>query len=241
MIRPWHVLVFALALVAFFVLRAPASLVVRESGPFAFDRVTGPVWRATFEGAHIGPFDAGFLQTRLLASDLLRGQLHVRATANGPQLSGDAAYQAGLSGDKRLLAPRLVLKGLPLRPDFVLAGETTLRDLDIRFADGRCVSATGQAASDVLTRNGQFIRWEGPELVGGARCVGADAEIAVSGQDQNGRFALLTFLSPDGSGRWRLETVSGKAETTVALALLGFRPDPSGGMTLSGDFRWLPS
>jgi hypothetical protein len=238
MIRLWHILIFVLALGAFGIARAPAAMLSRLA-PFSYASAEGTVWDARFLQAEISGLSAGELTAKTSFWELLGGRLNTKLSANGPGISGRGALLANLEGDRRIVLESAIVEGAPLGNGVILPGRTEIDGLDLFFDNGACTQAQGVIRSDILSRNGAALRWNGPELVGGAQCWGEAGQITLSGNKDEDSFTAVVTLQGDGAGQWRAVVISGRPEVLAGLATVGFEPE-DGSMALRKDFRWFP-
>ena len=240
MIKLWQVAVFAMALVGFLVVRAPASLIVRPSPSFTYAEAEGTIWQARFSGARIAGLNAGVMSADVSAMGLVQGKLDMPFSVSGADLEGRGRILANLEGDRRIVIAHAVLNSAPMGT-IVLSGKTEFRDLDIFFRNGRCSMAQGAASSDVLQRNAAVFGGAAPILTGQAACVGDHAEITMSGSEAGRSYLVTLVLRGDGAGEARAVVGPTPAEVLATLGSMGFSPDPAtGGALLRRDFRWLP-
>lgn len=240
-IRPWHIVVFVLALLVFAIARAPAAFFApQRPGVFTYERALGTVWRARLEKVRLGPYETSSLSWRLSLLDLLQGKARAPLDFERGSIEGRVMLLANMHNDRRLYAPNLTLIGFPLTENLRAPGETTLSDIDIFFDNGVCLFAHGQAQSDVLARAGEAIGWPGPPLTGDAACEGEDARILLIGTSAAGeRVSARLTLRGDGGAEWRLIVQSVTPETELALTAAGFQRGADG-FEISKDGRWLP-
>lgn len=242
MIKPWHIVAFVIALIGFAIWRAPISLAAPpRDGGFAYERATGTIWAARFEGASWAGLPAGAATWRLNAADLLQGVLTGRIEMAGPGVEGGFTVRRNLAGARTIGAYEIALEGAPIAEGLMLDGRTVLRELDLRFdAQGQCTVATGRAESDVLSRNAQALGgWSGPALAGTWACAGDTAELTLRGLDAAGSITVLVNVRADGDGFWRAEALSNAPAANAALAAVGFAQGQGGAMRRSGEFQWL--
>ena len=229
-LKLWHAAVFVLALVGFAIAYAPAAVFApRSSAGFSYARAEGTVWRARFEGVRLGPYDAGDLNWRLSALELLNGRLNGEARFRGGAVRGGVRMIANLAGDRRIVAEQLEVDGAPLGT-LMLAGATSARGIDVAFVGGRCHFGQGDLRSDVLSRNAAALSMRGPELSGGGICDGETAKFALAGAQGDAQVRVLLELRPNGEGRWRADAFNATGEAEITAALAG----------LNGELRWFP-
>lgn len=241
-VKLWHVLVFVVALVAFSIARAPASLLApQRENEFTYERALGTIWNGRLEGVRLGALDGGAVTWRLPLGDMLQGKLAAPISIADGDVVGEGQYLVTIFGDRRLVVANLRVTGLPLG-DIVLSGETTITGFDVFFDGGVCMRAAGQVSSDVLVRAGQTLGFEGPPLSGVVNCEGEDAVVALTGENGGGDAVLAVVrLKGDGQGVWRLSVRSDKPEAQIALAAAGFTVAPGEGeANFSEDITWLP-
>jgi hypothetical protein len=229
------------ALAALAMTFAPASLLIpQRHGVFTYGRADGTIWKARFEEARIAELDAGKVDWRLSAPDVFRGRLNAQVTFGGDNLTGDATLVAGLGGDRRLVARRVRIEGAPLG-GMSLEGATTIENLDISYAKGRCTSARGAMVSEIPTKNVARLRWVGPRLSGQAQCAGDAALITLNGAGEGSTLRSVLELKANGQAVWRAEVSSDRVGGVQALGAAGFR---LGRDAKSADarreFRWFP-
>jgi hypothetical protein len=238
--KPWHIVLFVLALAIFAAVLAPVGVLApQKPGAWTYASAQGNAWGAKFTDAKVGPLKAGDVEWRLNPGALLTGSAGGDARFSGGQIKGDAAVRFGLGGARAINSKSLSVEGIPWRGG-ALAGIILLRDLDIAFANGRCARARGTAESDILTRNASSLGWAGPALAGEARCTGRDAVVAMI--DNTGDVEARLTMRPDGGATWRLGVRSASGERAALLAANGFAPDHTGapGMEMTGEMRWAP-
>lgn len=241
-VKLWHALVFVVALVAFSIARAPASLLApQRENEFTYERALGTIWSGRLEGVRFGALNGGALTWRLPLGGLFQGKIDAPVSLADGDVVGEGRYLVNMSGDRRLIVTNLRVAGLPLG-DVVLPGETTVTGFDVFFDAGACARAEGQVNSDVLVRAGQTLGFEGPPLSGPVSCEGEDAVVALTGENASGDAVLAVVrLKGDGQGVWRLSVRSDKPEAQIALAAAGFTVEPEAGeANFSEEITWLP-
>lgn len=241
-IRLWHIGFFVVALIAFAVAWAPPWLFVpKREGGFTYERATGTIWSARFEGARLGALDAGDVGWKLSLFGLFQGKIDADLVFAGGAVRGDVNVLANWGGDRRVIAPSLRIEGAALGEGAPLSGVTTIEDLDLYFSEGRCVTAAGRLTSDVLTRNSERLRWRGPALGGEASCAEEAAQLALFGGADGDNVQSMLNLGATGSGEWRTYVSTAKPPLRAALEARGFTPAPGGqNMVHVEEFRWLP-
>ncbi len=239
MIKPWHIIAFVVALLAFAIWRAPITLAVHSrEGGLTFAAAEGTVWDARLRDAAWAGLPAGDATWRLNGLDLLQGVLTARIDAPGPGAAGGLTVRRNLAGDRTIGAYEVKLQGVPVGGT-MLAGETTLRDLDLRFKGDQCTVAQGTADSDVLARNAEaFGGWTGPEIGGSWACAGDVAQLTLRGADASGAVSVQISLRANGEGAWRAEALPAAANAFAGLAVAGFAQGAGGAMRGGGEFQW---
>ncbi len=241
-LRIWHIIVFAVALIAFGVARAPASLLAREArGAFTYARAEGTIWDGRLEGVRLAGLDAGALVWKVRLADLVQGKFVASFGADGAQVKGQGLYLANYHGHRRIVVETATITGAPLAPGLALAGETSISGLDIFFGDKGCEAARGALRSDVLEKNSTVLRWTGPQLSGAATCEGEDARVALEGAQNNEIVSIVALLRPNGDGQWSATARTDSEEARLGLAAAGLSLDPAtGAVAMTREFRWAP-
>jgi hypothetical protein len=239
--RLFRILFVIAVLAAIGIAFAPASLLIPERhGVFTYGRAEGTIWNARFEEARIAELDAGKVNWRLSAPDMLQGRVNAQVTFGGGDVAGDATLIAGLGGDRRLVARRVRIEGAPLG-GMNLEGVTTIDNLDISYAKGRCTAAQGAIVSEIPTKNVARLRWLGPRLSGQAHCAGNAALLTLNGAGEGSTLHSVLELKANGKAVWRAEVSSDRVGGVQALGAAGFR---LGRDAKSADarreFRWFP-
>lgn len=241
-IRPWHVVLFVVALLAFAIARAPAAVFApKRDGGFTYAAVEGTIWRAQFTQARAGPFDLGALSWRLSFWDLIQGRFLAHVSMTGGRLVGDVRLLANADGDRRLITGGLQLNGVALG-GLTFAGGAQVAATDILFVRGACARAEGAARSDMLAVNEAVLRWRGPPLSGQPLCAGDTADWTLQPADGAGGPTRITLLlGADGRGRWRAQLPTDRPEAALALTQAGVaHAVQAGAMTAEGELRWFP-
>lgn len=218
-------LALAVLLIAFAPLRFALDRIDADRRGLAAAEVEGTIWSGRLLDASYRGVRLGDVQARLRALPLLLGRSQlVLETLNGPGravlISG--AGRSGLTDVTATLPFALTRGPVPLR------GELRLEDVNVLFRDGDCQTASGRVVSDLLTRNAEFLQWQGPELSAQIACRGRSVLIPFRGaRDGTEVNAILTF---EADGRYRLESRVITPDLTLgaALALAGFERRPEG-------------
>jgi general secretion pathway protein N len=220
---------FLVALAVLLVAFAPLRLAldrakVAERGLSAAG-VQGTVWSGRLSAASFRGVRLGDLAVRLRLAPLLLGRTQlVLETLERP---GRAVLISGGGGgglnDATLSVPIDLSQGpVPLR------GELRLQDVTVLFRDGGCETAEGRVVTDLLTRNAEFLQWQGPELSAEIACRGRALLIPFRGRRDG--TDVSASMTVDAAGRYRLETrvVTSDLSLAGALALAGFQRRPEG-------------
>jgi hypothetical protein len=241
MLRIWHIPFFVAALAVFAVMSAPATLIAQREGVFTYERATGTIWKGRFEDAHVGKLDAGDIEWRMSFGDLVQGKMNAHADLSGADVQGSLNILANWRGDRRLIAPVVRIHGAPIGRNLSLAGLTTIRNLDVYYSRGRCVTAQGTLESDIPSSNAAVLHWRGPNLAGTASCVGDAAHLTLEGAGEGDRLRTTLELHANGAGVWRAEVRSTKPELTAVLRTAGFGSDQAlDSASIQGTFQWFP-
>lgn len=218
-------LAFALLLLALAPLRFALDRIGASEAGLAAARVDGSVWSgrldsASFRGVQLGDVTLGLRPLPLL---LGRSRFVLETLgAPGRAVLVREGSRVGLT-DATLTLPIQLTRGpVPLR------GELRLQDVTVLFKGSACEEAGGRVVTDLLSRNGDFLQWQGPELSAEIACRGRTVLIplrgARDGTEVNGTMSI------EADGRYRLETrvVTGDLGLATALVLAGFRRRPNG-------------
>jgi hypothetical protein len=220
---------------------APASLFIpQRHGVFTYDRANGTIWQARFEGAKLASLDAGAVDWKLSVPDLFQGRMNARVVMQGADVIGHANLLAGLGGDRRLMARMRINRASVGRMD--LEGATTIDNLDISFADGRCTAAGGRIATEIPSSNAKLLRWRGPNLTGAAACSGDAALLTLQGEGEGSALRSVVELHANGEAVWRADVRADNApRLLLPLRAAGFQLGPEGKTgSARRAFRWFP-
>jgi hypothetical protein len=239
MIRIWHILLFALALAAFAVVNAPASLFPQRTGVLTYSRAEGSVWQGRFEGATLFGLKMTEVVWHLKPSRVLQGELAADVTLAGPELSGEVTIVRSLGARLQVRSNVLRLEGLPLENAEAVAGLTMARNLDVRFVAGQCVQAQGSLESDLLVKATAGLGLQGPSLSGQARCAGSEVQLPLNGQNASMSIETELALRANGTAQWRGRSQSAIPQLEAIFMSLGFTPAEDGdGWEISRNLTW---
>jgi hypothetical protein len=241
-IRWWHIAVFLLALIAFGIALAPASLLAPRQGDLSYQRAEGTIWAGRLHGVQIGPYAVDQANWTLSFFDVVQGKAIVPVVFEGGDIEGRVVLLGNVQGDRRFAAQNLRVQGMRVGDGLLLPGLTSFYDVDVLFEGGACVRAQGRIVSDVFRQAGSTIGWAGPDVEGRPRCEGDDAEVLLTGVNELGeRVNLRIMLAGDGAAAWRVSILTQRQETIAALNAAGFeRGAADGALGYGEDTRWLP-
>ncbi len=241
-IRWWHIIVFVLALIAFGIALAPASLLASRQGDLNYQRAEGTIWAGRLHGVQIGDYAVDQVSWTLSFFDVVRGKAVVPVVFEGGDIEGRIVLLGNWHGDRRFAAQNVRLRGLRVGEGLVLSGVTNFHDVDVLFAGGVCTRGQGRIVSDVFRQAGASIGWSGPDVEGRPRCEGDDAVVVLTGANEAGeRVNMRILLAGDGAAAWRVSVVTQRPETLAALREAGFeRGAADGALGYGEDTRWLP-
>jgi hypothetical protein len=221
--------VFAGALVASAPLPPLLQLAGLEARGLAYERATGSVWRGEVAGLRVGPERLGDVRLALEPQALLTGRVRARFEAAGAlRAYGDAEYAPGRGWliedatfavsmtDLGRLHPELKDRGGEFHADLARA------EVD---AQGSCVSAQGEARTDVLTHAGEATlvgAWRGPALEGAIGCEGGDLVVRLDGADASARVAVEARIDLRTGSTFLATVETEDPGVRLALGALGF-------------------
>jgi general secretion pathway protein N len=177
----------------------------------------GTVWSGGLDEAALGPVPIGDVRARLGALPLLFGHARVALSRSDPDpLAGTIDVSRHGFGVRR--ATGRIAAGALLAPAPVASID--LADVSAEFADGRCISASGQISATLAGPLAAVM----PGLTGQATCENEAVLIPLAGG--GGRIDLRLGAN----GRYRLDARVTGANEAVAGALqgAGFSPVPGG-------------
>lgn len=215
-------LAFVLLLGAFAPLRLALERADVADRGLSAAAVRGTVWSGRMSEASFRGVRLGDLAVRLRPAPLLLGRTQLVLEMLDRPGRAVLIGGAGLT-DATLSVPVDLSQGpVPLR------GELRLQDVTVLFGDSGCETAEGRVVTDLLTRNAEFLQWQGPELSANIACRGRALLIPFRGR-RDGTDVSAT-MTVEADGRYRLETrvVTSDLSLAGALALAGFRQRPDG-------------
>ncbi len=195
-------------------------------------RYSGTIW----DGRAAGLNDIGAVSFKLSPKALISSQLPLTFQTRSPAMQMSGKASPGRLKDFRFSG---TLGQLPLRDGRLieLRGQVEFTIADMKIGEG-CVSVTGQAATDFLTRNEARWRWRGPKLAGPISCEGGDLKVEMSGSE-NGQTIQADFrLLKDGNYRADVSVKTNQPEAGVVLPLYGFDKQPNGDFKLTEQGQW---
>jgi hypothetical protein len=239
MLRPWHAVVFALALAAFAIALAPASAFLNPvQGTVSFSRADGSIWSPTLRDVTFGELRAGDVRLRIDPLALLRLTLAVDAVFDGPDVKGGVSIER--NSGVRLSSKALTLIGMPLLGEGRAPGETRLSDVDVTLSPETCTAATGKTTSDAFVEPLRTVTGApGPVLSGPIACVDRAARFTLSGERDANALEAFLDLRGDGRGDWRVTVSSPDQMRAAAFAAYGLTPNGRGGFERTGTLTWL--
>lgn len=170
-----------------------------------------------------------------ISTELNRTQ--VTLTANGGQLemSGVASPQ-GLSDLSLILAINSLKRFDPRLAG--LQGEISLNIDEMLFSEARCLTATGQASTDVLAVNNARWQWVGPRLNGPIQCQDGGVIIDLAGQNATASVAAQIAIDPSGPYRTTVIVDTTDPGAALVLPLFGFERTGQSAFRLSESGAW---
>lgn len=210
--------VFGLSALAALVFTAPLSLAFDNSKGgtrLSFARAEGSLWRGRLIGARLGPVALGDLKVAANPFALLIGR--TRVSVQGAGLSGVVT----LGGD--IVAMDDIDGVFPLAawaPQTGLSGDLSLAEASVRFTEGACVAASGEAR--LIGLSAQGLPAPGLEPAGVLRC-GPDGRLVLPlrGQADGVDVEADLGVSPDGYAlTLRIRTT--RPDLQAALSTAGF-------------------
>jgi general secretion pathway protein N len=215
----------AVLLIAFAPLRLALDRAKLVQRGFAAAEVRGTVWAGRLGAASFRGVRLGDLAVRLQPAPLLLGRTQLvleMLDRPGRAVLISGSGSAGLQ-DATLSVPIDLSQGpVPLR------GELRLQNATVLFGESGCKTAEGRIVTDLLTRNAEFLQWQGPELSAEIACRGRALLIPFRGRRDGTDVSASMTVEAD--GRYRLETrvVTSDLALAGALALAGFQARPEG-------------
>lgn len=200
-------------------------------------------WAGSVLPDEVGSF-SGTIWNGQVSQVPLLGAVQVKGTLGGARLmsaSGDVTFSGDVSpgGVKDLILSMPVAR-LPISDARLagLDGRVSLRIDEAKVEDGTCVSATGQASTDVLAINGSRFQWSGPSLSGPVDCIDGRLRVRLNGAEGSETVNATILTGLDGIYQTDISVQSRDPSAGNALVLFGFTPAADGQFTLSEQGRW---
>ena len=215
----------ATAVALFFLpLRLAISMAGLEGSRFSAQAISGSVWNGRIEGAQIGPFPLGDLETGLRFLPLLTGKILMDLERRPTPGDDGLVATVGKAGKSLLVrdVTTVLAVGRQLAP--LPASETNLRGVSISFAGSRCQSASGQVRVSLDANIPGLDLKQG--LLGNAIC--QDGVLVLPLQGGSGMEQLTLKLEGNGFYTARLFLSGNDRAWTLLLPTLGFRNVPDG-------------
>jgi general secretion pathway protein N len=215
------VLLFAVALIAGFPLRALVGLAGLGDLGLTARAAEGSIWRGKLVDAEIGGVALGNVAVRIAPLALLTGKARLILRGQGDRPLAGSVF-AGLGGfGADVGAVTLPLGGMlaPLPP-----ASLSLSDVRFGFAAGRCTAAEGQVRLTFeAAPQGLDL---GKSLAGSGRCDG-DA-VATTLVGASGLEKIMFRIRPDGHYVATIIVSGSDVQAGTALRALGFRETAAG-------------
>jgi len=191
-----------------------APLVVPETVRTSASDLTyrGTIWRGTLSGLPL--FESANYNASLLSQ-----RMNFTTGGRGNYLNGDIS-----KSDAKNINLRVNLTSIPFTDGRLvnLQGDVVALISEMTFDETSCLSAIGNAQTDVLQRNGGAIQWTGPLLTGPISCEEGAVIANLSGKDGQQSVNALLDLAPDGNYRAVVTVRTNRAEADAVLPLFGF-------------------
>ncbi len=225
-----RLVLFGLAFVVALAWMLPLSFVMKRSGAaahgLAWERVEGTLWTGRLTGLAYGAQPVGEARLSLQPMALFSGVLRYDVDWTGLPGRGRARVSIGRGHvEAEQVVVDLVLANLPglAREVRESGGTASLVASRVRFEDGSCVMAQGEARTSALQTVGARYGRALPELSGPIRCEGGMLVLPLEGESDEGeridlmvRVGLVEASSVKASVRGASEAVE------MQLALMGF-------------------
>ena len=218
-------LAFLLLLIVFAPLRFALDRIEAADAGLSAATVEGSVWSGRMESASFRGVQLGDVQVTLRPLPLLLGRSSLvveTVEAPGRAVLVRDGDRAGVTDATAAVPLRLTRGPAPL------SGQLRLQDVTVLFRRGACETADGRVTTDLLSRNADFLQWQGPELSAQIACRGRALLIPFRGARDGTE--VNAALSIEADGRYRLETrvITQDVAFATALALAGFQRRPEG-------------
>lgn len=213
--------VFVVALVALLPLRLVLGWFDLDRTRIAAREATGSVWFGALREVEAGQLALGDLGAALSPWPLFVGRARIDldgGTATRVHGAiGVSRHAAGIDDMTATIATGAAFAPLPI-------GAIDLEDASVRFASGRCESASGRVKA---TMGGEIAGFALPaSLSGEARCDGGALLLPLASQAGTERVALRIAQTGRYTAEFRLQPSD--AATAAKLALVGFQQGPGG-------------
>lgn len=216
--------VFVVALVALLPLRLLLSWFDLDRTRIAAREATGSVWSGALHEAEAGKLALGDLGAALSPWPLFVGRARIdlagHSTTSARSIRGAigvSRHAVGIDDMTATIETGATFAPLPI-------GAIDLEDTSIRFASGRCESASGRVKA---TMGGEIAGFALPaSLSGEARCDGGALLLPLASQAGTERVALRIAQSGRYTAEFRLRPSD--AAMAAKLTLVGFQQGPGG-------------
>ncbi|MGF1605439.1 MAG: type II secretion system protein N [Rhodothalassiaceae bacterium] len=218
------IILFVLAFSAFALATLPLAVAVSWVGlpGLRAAEISGTIWGGSLRRVAVASHYADQIRLAVRPLHLLAGRITTDLFVDAPGLFAQARLVRPIGGDLWRLRhgrARLDLARLPLDDAPPLLGALDLTVAHMTADGGRCVSAEGEAVSDVLQRSGARFQWQGPTLRGPIRCEAGRLVAALSDGQR-----IEAQLSVALNGAYMLDISVADPDLTLAVGLtaLGF-------------------
>lgn len=225
-----RLLLFALALAGALAWTLPLSFVMERSGAAAYgltwQEAEGTLWNGRLSGVAYGAQPIGEARLALQPMALLSGVVRYDVDWTGPPGRGRARLSVGRGHvEAEHVVVDLTLANLPglAREVRDSGGTASLTARRVRFEDGRCIAADGEARTTALKTVGARYGRALPELAGRIGCEAGMLVLPLEGESDEGervdvlaRVGLVDVSSVQASVR------GASAALETRLALMGF-------------------
>ena len=194
-------------------------------------RYSGTIWKGQITGVDF----IGDIHLGVDAKALLSGQLPLSFQTSSPVMT-----MSGKASKNRLKAFKFSgqLADLPTSDGRLkeIAGQVDFEISEMEFEEN-CKSASGNAATDILTRNGGRWRWRGPLLSGPISCDQGDLLVKLLGSENAQTIKADLRIKIDGTYRADFSVRTREAAAGVVLPLYGFE-SKNGQYYLTEEGKW---